>query len=172
VGRGGADGSKERVEENRQEVEGARANPDHYARLLQELNAFLSLTPEQQNRMRKLDQDLNSMDPAKADRLRRSLAQYAEWKERLPEADRKKIESAPDQQERLRRIKELREQQWIDRLPRVQRERIRNATGPERAELIKKYRKEEQERRKEWQAAVKHWEELITKGEPPARRSE
>jgi hypothetical protein len=161
----------EKVERNRQVLEQVRSDPEKYARLIQDLKAFLNLSPDQQDRLRQLDKDLQKMGPGAYDRLNRVLTRYADWMERLPESDRKLIESAASSQERIQRIKEIRERQWVERLPKALRDQVQAAQGPERANLIKKFRQEENKRRQEWQVAIRHWDELM-KGQAPTRLAE
>src|SRR5437868_14434833 len=111
-----ADGNDEQ-ERNRKLLEKARSDPPHYARLLQDLQAFLALPEEKQKELRKLDHDLHDEDSAGYAHLQRVLERYNDWLQRLPDAERKKVESTSDTKEKLRLIKEIRERQWIGRLP-------------------------------------------------------
>src|SRR5438132_1069513 len=99
---GGEDG-----ERGRKLLEKAKNDPQHYARLLQDLQAFRALPEDRQKALRKLDQELHEEDSVSYARLQRVLERYAEWLERLPDADRKKLEAAADSRERLRLIKEI-----------------------------------------------------------------
>src|SRR5262249_27898704 len=57
-------------EENRRLLEKCRTtDPEKYARLLQELEAFRNLPPEVQDQVRKLDRDLRKEDSATRERL-------------------------------------------------------------------------------------------------------
>jgi Ni/Co efflux regulator RcnB len=141
------------------------------ARLLDEFRAFQLLPPEKQDRVRRLDQDLHHMPPPAAARLQRSLARYVDWLDGLPEQQRRHIESAPDSNERLKRIRELRQNEWIARLPKSQRDQINASQGTARAALIDKIRKDELKRKKDWQAASRHWDEL-QRNSPPTKRTE
>jgi hypothetical protein len=166
-----AEKEKNRAEENRQRLKEIEADPTRFAALLDEFRAFQNLPPEGQNHLRKLDRDWADLTPAAAGRLRRALARYVEWRERLPEDQRRSIDSAPSGTERLRRIRELREQEWVAQLPKAQREQLESVQGEVRAELVKRFRQQEKQRRREWQAALRHWDELL-KGPPPTRRDE
>jgi hypothetical protein len=154
--------------EDRQRLEQVRQDPERYARLRREAAAFLRLSPEQQERLRRLDRDLRGQAPAEAARLRRALQRYADWRDGLPEAERRLIDQAPDASTRLRLVKDLRERQWVSRLPKAYRDRIEHAQGSERAALIQRYRQEERRQNREWQVALRNWDEL-QKGPPPAR---
>jgi hypothetical protein len=148
------------LEENRRRVANARKDPDHYARLLRDLRQFMNLSPEQQDRLRRLDEDFRNLDEAKAAKLTGALKRYADWLERLPEADQKYIESAPNGQVRLQRVKELREKEWIEHLPEAKRDKIQQAQGKERQALINKYRKEDQVNKQKWAKPLRHWDEM------------
>ena len=69
-----ADGNDEQ-ERNRKLLEKARSDPPHYARLLQDLQAFLALPEEKQKELRKLDHDLHDEDSAGYAHLQRVLEQ-------------------------------------------------------------------------------------------------
>src|SRR5436305_10262731 len=77
-------------------------DPEHRDRLKQYLAAFRRLSPEAQERVRKLDQDLQDEDAATRVRLTGVMERYALWLSRLPEADRTRIRAAPAGPERLR----------------------------------------------------------------------
>jgi hypothetical protein len=164
-----ADSTSDQLESNRRAIEKARANPEQYERMLEDLKAFLDLSPETRARLRQLDTDLNSTatDP----KVRSAFLRYAEWFNNLPDELRRKIEAAPTSYERLRLIKEIREQQWVDRLPKAKRDQVNKARGDERVALIQRFRQEEKKRRQEWQFAAKYWDELVT-GPPPKRAAE
>lgn len=162
---------KERTDADRPTLQQLQADPARYARLVQELRAFQNLPTEQQSRLRKIDKELNEANPAAVARLHRSLVRYVDWLDKLPESKRNYIESATEPAERLARIRQLREQEWIERLPKAQQDQIRSVTGESRVALIKKFKVEEKQRRQDWQAATRHWDEL-QKGPPPTRRVE
>src|SRR5262245_56347624 len=74
--------------------------------------------------MRKLDRALHQeVDSAERKHLEGVLERYADWLERLPEAERRQVTEAPDPQSRLKKIKKIREEQWLARQPRAVRER-------------------------------------------------
>jgi hypothetical protein len=135
--------------------EKARQDPAWYERMLRDLDAFQSLSADQQERMRQLDKQLSAENSATNKKLMRVLERYVNWLDKLPPADRKFIEDASNSKERLRRIREVREKQWVQTLPKAVREEIMRAKGAERQALIKKYRQEEKKRRQEWDAAMK-----------------
>jgi hypothetical protein len=166
-----ADSPRDTLDQNRKWLEKARKDPEHFARLVQDLKAFLNLPPEQRDRLRKLDKELQNLhqkNPAESDRLNRALERYAAWWERLPERDRRWIDEAPNQQQRLQRIRDVRERQWIEHLPKAYRDQIQASQGETRAALIKRFRQEEKHRQQEWVTATRHWDEL-QRNPPPLR---
>jgi hypothetical protein len=159
----------EDLEENRQLLEKWRADPVHAARLRHDLRAFLALPPDQQERLRRLDKDLYDEDSFAAARLLRVLERYVEWLERLPPADRQRVEATADATERLQLLKEMREREWIERLPRALREELEKLAPDQRLARIAELRQDERRRREEWQVAMRHWDELLQKRPQPAR---
>jgi hypothetical protein len=169
VGRDDAKSSSQsatNAEQQRKTLEAkAKSDPEWYAQTVRELNAFLAMSPERQEQMRKLDRELHRKDSAGHERLLRVLQRYVKWLDKLPENRRQYIESAPSSQERLRRIKEIREREWIQTLPKTVREEIQHSRSKEeRDKLIQKYRQQERKRRQEWQAG----EKARPKNQPPA----
>jgi len=147
---------KDDPEQSRRALEEkARQEPEWYQRTLRDLDAFQSLPADQQERMREIDRQLSAQDSRTRQKLMRALERYSAWLDRLPPADRKYIENAPNSKERLRRIREVRDKQWLQTQPKAVREEIMRAKGKERQELIQKYRQEEKKRRQEWEAGLK-----------------
>src|SRR5216683_5219356 len=67
------------VEHNRRLLEKWRTDPDHFARLQRDYQAFLALPLERQARLRKFDRDLHAEDPAMQARLWTVLERYSAW---------------------------------------------------------------------------------------------
>jgi hypothetical protein len=107
----------------------AGSDPDRYARLRREAQAFLALPPERRERMRKLDERLQREPEAKRKHLRDVLERYADWLDRLPPDERREVVKAPTRQARLRKVRELRAEQWVRRQPQAVRERLRKLQG-------------------------------------------
>jgi hypothetical protein len=146
----------------RQLVDKYRAtDPAHYARLRHNLAVFRALPPERQEAIRKLDRDLQDEPLGRRQRLDRVLDRYADWLDRLSEADRQSVLAATDRKTRLERIRAVREQQWLKRLTKAQSDKIAKLDKGERSELIKKMRQEELDDRLDWLAAQRHWEMLV-----------
>ncbi|HEV3258453.1 MAG TPA: hypothetical protein VG013_16370 [Gemmataceae bacterium] len=156
-----ADAGPDDAEQNRRLLEKVRSDPQRYARLRQNLEAFLALSPDRQELMRQLDRDLHRKDSATQKRLAKVLERYTRWYDRLPDKDRQAIDEAPDGKARLRVIKDIREREWVERLPRAERDKVQNAKDPERQALIRALRQQQRKRRQEWQVALRHWPELI-----------
>src|SRR5258708_35930425 len=91
---------------NQQLLEEWRENPKHNARLQRDLERFWSLPREERDRLRALDRELHEQDSATQQRLWGVLERYHAWMERLPESDRRRIESASGDR-RLAIIKEI-----------------------------------------------------------------
>jgi len=164
-----ADSKVEEADGNRNQLEKWKADPEHYARLRQDLDAFLALPVERQAQLRELDHALHEEDSATYARLRRALERYHDWLQTLPEADRQKVENAATAQDRLLLIKQLREQEWVSRLPKAVREELRKLPPDKQPAAIAELRKEERARRAEWRYAIRHWDELTQKRPPAAR---
>jgi hypothetical protein len=159
------------LEHNRQLLAKLKSDPEHYARLKQELRAFLELPTEEQTRLRRLDHDLRQETSTSHAILFRVLERYSRWLEALPAADREKIETAANPRERLDRIKEVRQKQWIARLPKAYRDKIDATKGADRTAMIREYRQKDRVRREEWQLARRHWDDMVS-GRQPSRLRE
>jgi hypothetical protein len=135
---------------NRRLLEKWRADPEHYARLQRDYQRFLTLPPERQARLRKLDKDLHAEDPAMQARLWAVLERYTAWLEKLSDSDRNWIESAPDASARLERVKHIRDQQWVKRLPQKFKQELADLPDDKRPDRIAELRLEERQHRLEW----------------------
>jgi hypothetical protein len=156
-----ADGNDEQ-DRNRKLLEKAKSDPQHYARLIQDLHAFMALPEERQNELRKLDHDLHDQNSASYASLQRALERYADWLRRLPEGERSQIEATTDPKGRLRLIKQIREHQWISRLPKARQEELAKLQAdPSRyQQRLKELRQEERQRHKEWAYAIRNWSDV------------
>src|SRR5262249_52041548 len=153
-----AQSSSSEMEQNRRQLELWRKDKQNYVRLLNELRAFLGLSAEKQRDMRVLDRALAQEKPSRRARLFDAMERYADWLERLPPADRLRIRQASTADDRLRVIREIRLRNWIEHLPRADRERLAKLQGAEREKLLAQLRKRDRQRRKEWAAAMRHWD--------------
>jgi hypothetical protein len=157
------------VDENRDLLEKYRQDQPHYARLQQDLTIFQKLGADRQERLRKLDRDLQDETPGMRSRLGRVMQRYTDWLDRLSEADRQSIDRAPDRKSKLQRIREIREQQWLKRLPRAQQEQVAKTLGDDRARLIRRLWDEEWEQRADWQAVARNADVVIKRESMPVR---
>lgn len=147
--------------ENRSLLEQWRQDPDHAARLKSNQSAFRRLSPDGQERLRKLDRDLAEETPAMRVRLKGVLDRYNVWLESLPEDQRRSIESAPDRKTRLERIRDIRQQDLVKRLAKAQQEQIAKLQGKEKADLTAKLLQEDLEQRADWRAAERNWDQML-----------
>jgi hypothetical protein len=139
----------------RRVLERLRADREHYDRLRRDLKAFLALPPQRQEQLRRLDRELHEQDSATQKHLLQVLDRYASWLERLPESQRRQIESTTDRAERLKLIRQLREQEWLERLPYKVREELLALPEEKRPEAIARVREEERQRQLAWQRTLR-----------------
>lgn len=144
-----------------------RSEPERSARLRRDGEAFLRLPADKQERIRRLDAELNAEDPSSRDRLSHTLERYAAWLERLPVEDRQRIEAASDSSARLRVIRDIRQRQWVERQPQATRDQLNKLSPTERAAEVAKLQADERRKQQAWQAAILHWEELMQQKRPP-----
>lgn len=137
-------------EQNRRLLEKWRGDPDRYARLKRDEKAFNELSPDRQHRLRKFDHDLHAEDAATQARLWAVLERYVAWLDKLPEDNRKWIEAAATTQERIDRVKYLRDQQWLARLPQKAQEELKALPEGKRPERMAQLRQQEREKRLDW----------------------
>jgi hypothetical protein len=138
------------LEHNRRMLQLWRSDPEHWARLQQDLRAFAQLPAAQQERLRRLDRELYQLDPDQRKRLLRVLERYTLWLERLPAEDRAELEAARDTQERLARIRAIRQRQWLDRLPERTRAELERLPPEERSKRLVALVQREKRLQREW----------------------
>lgn len=153
----------EDLERNRRLLDIWRADPDHFHRLQRDLAAFWELPAERRERLRRLDRDLHDADSRTQKRLWGVLERYADWLERLPEADQQSIATAADKTERLQAIRDIRARQYFERLPAKTREELTRLSDKERKARLDQLKQEEQQLRR---ASVQY---VQTRPEAPAR---
>lgn len=147
---GADEDSSEALERNADLLSKWKADTDHYSRLRRDLKAFYAMPAARRARLRQFDRDLHALDLGKRRRLWDVLYRYNVWLDRLPEADRKRINDAGATEDRLTAIRELREKQWLARLPAKEREELEtalNAQPERRSSLLLKYKNEERQRK-------------------------
>jgi hypothetical protein len=128
---------------------------------------FRALTPARQAEVVRLDRELQAREPRERDRLFRVLEAYSAWLARLPDSERKGILAAADAQARLSAIRAARERQWIDALPPPRKARLGALTDPKsRAELVHRWRDEEEAGRDRWALVRRHAEAFAANKTP------
>jgi hypothetical protein len=134
---------------NARRLERWRKDPEHHARLQRDLNAFWEMSPERRAQLRKLDQDLHQEDSATQTRLWGVLERYHSWLERLPQEDRRRVQSTDDWRKRLEVVRDLREQEWVRRQPPAVQKRIKGLPAGERRVEVTRLRDEQRQRQRE-----------------------
>jgi hypothetical protein len=127
-----------------------RNDPQQYERLVRNYRRFRSLSPQQQEKLRKFDRQLHDEDSATQSRMLRVLGEYSAWLTRLPEADQKRIAGQTTVEDRLKVVRELRELQWLTNLPAAVRVKVAAASQDDRKALIEQLQREQKEQREEW----------------------
>jgi hypothetical protein len=150
---------------NRAQIARWKNDPEHLARLRQNLAAFRALSPERQEQLRRLDRALHAEDPSTQVRLWNVLERYALWLNRLPAADREAVASAPNADDRLQRVRAVVEREWFAGLPEAYREQFRKADESKRPGLLDQWKREE----RAWYQERQEAHRLIEEGVPLLR---
>ncbi len=148
-----------------------REDTVYYERLRRDLRAFTRLPAEKQERMRELDRALHEQDSETQRRLWGVLDRFTSWLDRLPEEQRRRVEEAPTREERLRVIKELREQEFIRHLPKKVREDLDALPAAKRVDEIVRLREEERQVRTAWNSGGRR-SGAIPKASRPVRTAD
>lgn len=74
-----------------------RMTPEQRHKLWDKYQEFLSLPPAEQDRIRRLNSDLQKQPPDKRERYRALMDQYKKWKDSLPLVQRQQLEDAATQ---------------------------------------------------------------------------
>jgi hypothetical protein len=138
------------LEHNRRVLQKWKTDPEHFARLKQDLRDFWALPEAKRQQLRRLDGDFHQLDAKTQKRLWQVAEGYEAWLERLPENERRQIEETKDTQERLQLIRTIRERQWVERLPQKVRGDLEKLPAAERSAKVVVLRKQEQQQRKLW----------------------
>ncbi len=115
------------------------------------MQEFWALPEAKRDRLRRLDKEFHQLDANTQKRLWKAVERYGAWLERLPEDQRRQIETTADRHERLRLIREIRQRQWFERLPRKVRDNLLQLPPEERTERIVQLREQERLQRRLWQ---------------------
>jgi hypothetical protein len=122
-----------------------------------EYQALLNLPAATRERIRKVDRELRDEDSDSRARYLHLLQRYSDWLDRLPPEQRRYIEEATSNEQRIQRIREIKEQQWIANLPKADRDAIAAAQTPqERSQKMDEIKKRLQQTELEWQVTLAH----------------
>jgi hypothetical protein len=146
-----------------------RRHPEQLSKLQGNWNAFLALPAERREQILQVDHDLHQEPSALQSRLFNALERYTNWLDRLPEAERKSIQQAPDKKARLEVVRELRHREWMKGQPRGVRAQWDKLPPAGRGDFVRKLRDEERQRQVEWQIAGRFWKELELRQALPVR---
>lgn len=129
-----------------------KQDPEHYARLMQDLKEFHALDATHQEELRQFDRDFAALDSQRQKHYFSVLQRYSYWLDHLPETDRKRIESTTDATARLAVVRSLFLQQWRENLPTRTRENLQQALlkandPDEIKKIIDRFHKEEMDRK-------------------------
>jgi hypothetical protein len=139
--------SADDLERNRRLLETWRNDPEHYARLKRDLKAFWDRPALERERLRALDHDVRQTDPRTQKHLLGVMERYADWLERLPEADRQQIATAAHS-ERINVIRAVRDRRYLEGLPSKTREELAQLPTPERHAQLERLRADDRRLRK------------------------
>lgn len=151
----------EREQNRRQLAELRQKDPAAYAYWYHQAERFLALPAEEQARLRSLDEQLARLPDSVQEMLLEVLRRYARWQDHLAAADRQFLQEAPNRTERLRRLRQLREQQWQAALPQALRDQLANLSADERAARLACLRHDERQRRRDWRVVAHFWDDLL-----------
>ena len=129
-------------------------------------NVFKTYPARRQQQLRKLDEELAGMEPARQSQVVESLERYAVWLDRLPDNYRKEILAAEAAVERLDAIRIVKARQWREGLPATVRERIQNADAGAREQLVADIKQQDAKRRNMWELAKREWANIRTDRRP------
>ncbi len=129
-------------------------------------NVFKTYPALRQQQLRKLDEDMAALEPARQFQLVEALERYAIWLDRLPDNYRKEILTAPAAVERLEAVRIVKSRQWREGLPATVRERIQNADVAAREQLVSDIKQQDAKRRNMWDLAKREWANIRTDRRP------
>jgi hypothetical protein len=164
-----SESAPDELDHNRRLLERYRADPEHYARLVQNLRAFQALPPARQEKMRQFDRALHEEDSDTQTRLWEVLERYVAWEDRLPEDDRKRLDNTTERTEKITLVRELRQTEWVERLPKLEREDLLAMTPAMRASRVAVLHEEERKSRQEWVDWANAVKTRINPGSRPKR---
>jgi len=126
--------------------------PLAWAGTAEDFAAWRAMPADQQRKIAGFVQEWRSLDVETRNRLRRVLVRYTDWLSRLTPEQVNSIEQLPTLHEKVKRIRQLREQQWVARLPKADRDNVQAAkTDTERQKQVAELRAKERRRELAWQ---------------------
>lgn len=135
-------------------------DPDDRDYLRRQFAWFEAQTPARQQQLRQLNERFHQLDAETQARYTRVMQQYNAWLAKLPEVDQNAVIQAANGPERLKVIRDIREREWVATLPKVQRDEYAKLTPENRAQQVREWRAEEENRTADWSIAQKNWEDL------------
>lgn len=128
---------------------------------VREAAAFNALPAESQRRIRQLDRELREEDSESRARYLLLLQRYNDWVEKLSAEDRRSIDEQPTTEAKIKRIREIKEQQWISTLPKAQRDQILDPkiTPEEKQKRIAKAKEDQRQADLDWQLTLARMDE-------------
>src|SRR5262245_3769225 len=93
--------------------------PLAWAGTREDLAQWRGFPPAKQQQVAKFVSDWRDLDAKTRDRLQRVMVRYADWLSRLTPEERASIERVETLDERVKRIRQLRDRQWLARLPKI-----------------------------------------------------
>lgn len=175
-----ADGpTPEEMAQSRVRLQAIRKNPEHYARLRENFNAFNNLGERRKEALVKLDADVHDLPAPKQARYWKTLERYAVWLESLKKSEIKEyrdaykaIVEAPDAAARLSLIEEQRNREWMKTQPKKCRDDWEKLPAADRVKFVTNLRQQERQSHQRWVIAQRFWKELENKKELPCRMSD
>jgi hypothetical protein len=140
-------------------------DPERYSRIRKNYERFRAMPAAQQERLRTLDRQLHEEDSQTRARLMQVMDDYAAWFTRLPDEDRRRIQSTTTADEKLRVVREIRNRQWVAQLPQAARDELKAAPANKKQDVLDKWRADERKQRDEWASARRAWD--VFGGERP-----
>ncbi|MSR31877.1 MAG: hypothetical protein EXR99_10270 [Gemmataceae bacterium] len=138
---------KEDFDRNRRLLEKWKDDPEHYRQLLKDQAAFEALPESARNRIRSLDRELDLLEDGDRKRFMEVLRRYGSWVDLLSPANKKLLESASSNDQKLTLVKQILDRNWEERLPKRDRDLLAGLIGEKRSQEIARIREEEKKRR-------------------------
>lgn len=130
---------------------------------------FKSYPLVRQQQLRDFDEQFRALPAGEQARLGRVMEEYAVWLDRLPDADRKEVLTAPTSAARLEAVERVQERVWREGLPAHDKTQLKHAAGDDQQQLrlIETWKTADSTLRVEWQLARRQWDVLRSKDQKP-----